>query len=261
MIVFEVIGRGVLAFFEGIGSFTIFFYQTVRWIFARPFDIRNLIDQMNEIGVKSIPVTGITSFFTGMVMALNLGAAMEKKIQGISVSMGGFISLALVRELSPVLTALLLAGRVGSSMAAQIGTMKVTEQIDALTTLAANPIHYLSVPRFLASVIMIPLICVLTIIVGVGGGAVFSYFAMDIPFQTYIDSAILLVKTTDFMVGIIKTIFFGMQISLIACYYGFRTGAGAEGVGQATISSVVVSSMAILISDYFITDMITTLLE
>jgi phospholipid/cholesterol/gamma-HCH transport system permease protein len=258
---FEYIGRGVLRFFEGIGKFIIFSLLTIRWCFARPFDIRNLITQMSEIGVKSIPVTTITSFFTGMVMAMNLGAAMEKKIQGISIYMGGSISLAMVRELSPVLTALLLSGRVGSSMAAQIGTMKVTEQIDALTTLATNPIHYLSVPRFLASLIMIPLICVLTMAVGILGGALFSYFSMDILFSIYFDSALLLVHTSDFLQGIIKTAFFGMEIALISTYFGFQTGAGAEGVGKSTISAVVTSSMTILISDYFITDFLNIILD
>ncbi len=238
---------------ENIGSFTIFTVATIRWVFARPFDYRALVYQMNEIGVKSIPVGAVSTFFVGMVMALQMGGPMEEQIQGISTYMGGGISLAMVRELAPVLTAVLLAGRVGSSIAAEVGTMKVTEQIDALSTLATNPIHYLSVPRFLAGVISLPLISVLSIVLGVMGGAIISYISLDIPFEVYFDNARGLVQVRDLISGITKTVFFGAEISLISCFTGFRAKGGAEGVGQATIAAVVNSFMVIIISDYFLT--------
>lgn len=249
----EKLGDSVINLLEIVGAFSIFTMQTIRWIFARPFDGRNLLYQMNEIGVKSIPVGVVSSFFVGMVMALQLGGPMEKQIQGISTYMGGGISLAMVRELAPVLTAVLLAGRVGSSIAAEVGTMKVTEQIDALSTLATNPVHYLSVPRFLASLISIPLITVMAILVGILGGAIISNVSLDIPFSMYFDNARQLVKLNDLISGVSKTFFFGAEIALISCFTGFRAKGGAEGVGQATIQAVVFSFMMIIISDYFIT--------
>ncbi|AFM14254.1 MlaE family ABC transporter permease [Turneriella parva] len=251
--IFDSIGSGVLGLLEAIGGFAIFAGQTFRYVFARPFDVRNLLYQMGEIGVKSIPVGVVSSFFVGMVMALQLGGPMEQQIQGISTFMGGGIALAMVRELSPVLTAVLLAGRVGSSIAAEVGTMKVTEQIDALSTLATNPIHYLSVPRFLAALFCIPMITVMAIVVGVLGGALISNISLDIPYNLYFDSARTLVRSQDLISGVGKTFFFGAEIALISCFSGFRARGGAEGVGQATIQAVVFSFMMIIVSDYFIT--------
>lgn len=247
------LGSQTIDVFESIGAFAIFTAETIRRVFAKPFDGQNLLHQLNEIGVKSIPVGVVSSFFVGMVMALQLGGPMEKQIQGISTYMGGGISLAMVRELAPVLTAVLLAGRIGSSIAAEIGTMKVTEQIDALTTLATNPIHYLSVPRFLASLISLPLISMMAIVVGVLGGAIISYVSLDIPFNMYFENARTMVKLNDLFSGVGKTFFFGAEIALVSCFTGFRAKGGAAGVGQATIQAVVFSFMMIIVSDYFIT--------
>lgn len=250
---FERIGNAVIDIVETLGAFVIFSGQTFRFVVARPFDFSALMHQLNEIGVKSIPVGVVSSFFVGMVMALQLGGPMEEQIQGISAYMGGGISLAMVRELAPVLTAVLLAGRVGSSIAAEVGTMKVTEQIDALTTLATNPIHFLSVPRFLASLISLPLVTMMAIAVGVLGGAIISNISLDIPFLIYFENARQLVYFTDVLSGIMKTFFFGAEIALIAAFTGFRARGGAEGVGQATIQAVVFSFMMIIVSDYFLT--------
>lgn len=247
------LGAGVLDLLEVIGAFSIFTGQTIKFIFVPPFDGKGWLHQMKEIGVKSIPVGVVSSFFVGMVMALQLGGPMEAQIQGISTFMGGGISLAMVRELAPVLTAVLLAGRVGSSIAAEVGTMKVTEQIDALSTLATNPVHYLSVPRFLAALFSIPLITVMAIAVGVVGGALISNISLDIPYNLYFESAQQMVKSKDVISGVGKTFFFGAEISLISCFTGFRARGGAEGVGQATIQAVVFSFMMIIVSDYFIT--------
>jgi phospholipid/cholesterol/gamma-HCH transport system permease protein len=250
---FDRVGGGIIGLLEALGGFAIFAGQTFRYVFTPPFDLRNLLHQMSEIGVKSIPVGVVSSFFVGMVMALQLGGPMEQQIQGISTFMGGGISLAMVRELAPVLTAVLLAGRVGSSIAAEVGTMKVTEQIDALSTLATNPIHYLAVPRFLAALFCIPMITVMAIVVGVFGGALISNISLDIPYNLYFDSARTLVRSRDLISGVGKTFFFGAEIALISCFSGFRARGGAEGVGQATIQAVVFSFMLIIVSDYFIT--------
>jgi phospholipid/cholesterol/gamma-HCH transport system permease protein len=242
-----------MGFAEELGGYCLFFADTLRWTFRRPFDSKNVVLQMLEIGYKSLPVTAITLFFTGMVMALQIGRAMDALMPGSSVYIGSAVTISMFRELSPVLTALLLAGRVGSAIAAEIGTMKVTEQIDALVTLSANPVQYLSVPRFLACLIMTPALTVVTDLVGVLGGGFISFFALGVTLDKYLENVFQYTTPMDFLSGIYKSVFFGVLIAVIACYQGFNTKGGAEGVGRSTIQSVVKSSMAILISDYFLT--------
>ena len=246
-------GNIIISFLESIGGHFIFFKDTLKWIFRPPFDSKNIVFQMLEIGYKSLPVTGITLFFTGMVMAYQLGRAMDTLMSGSSIFIGSAVTIALFRELCPVLTGLLLAGRVGSSIAAEIGTMKVTEQIDALRTLHADPVQYLSVPRFVASLIMTPILTVFTDLVGVLGGAMIAFFSLGITIDKYISNILHYVRFTDLMSGLIKSLVFGIGIAIISCYQGFNTEGGAEGVGRSTIQAVVKSSMFILISDYFLT--------
>ncbi len=238
---------------EEIGGHLIFLTHTVKWIFRPPFDVHNIFNQMLEIGYRSIPVTTITLFFTGMVMALQVGRAMDKLMSGSSIFIGSAVSISMLRELCPVLTALLLSGRVGSAIAAEIGTMRVTEQIDALITLRADPIQYLSVPRFLACLVMTPALTVITDVVGVLGGAFIAFFALGITVDKYLENIFQYLGLMDFLSGLLKSVFFGIEIAVIACYQGFNTTGGAEGVGKSTIQAVVKSSMAILISDYFLT--------
>ena len=247
------IEKTLIGAFEGLGRYLLFLRDTVRWCFRKPFDSENIIHQMMEIGYNSLPVTGITIFFTGMVMALQIGKAMDAIMPGSSMYIGGAVTIAMFRELAPVLTGLLLAGRVGSAIAAQIGTMKVTEQIDALVTLSTDPIQYLSVPRFIACLVMVPSLTILSDLLGVIGGGVIAWAGLGVSPVTYIDNIISLTSVPDFVSGIIKSVFFGVEIAIIACYEGFATKGGAEGVGRATIQSVVKSSMTILISDYFLT--------
>jgi len=243
-------------FFEELGGYILFMRDTVKWIFRPPFDAKNIIDQMLEIGYKSLPVTAVTLFFTGMVMAYQIGSAMDAIMSGASVFIGSAVTIAMFRELCPVLTALLLAGRVGSSIAAEIGTMKVTEQIDALRTLSANPVQYLSVPRFIACLVMTPSLTIITDLVGVLGGAFIAFFSLGITIDKYVENILNFIRLSDFLSGLVKSVFFGLQIAVIACYQGFHTTGGAEGVGRSTIQSVVKSSIAILISDYFLTYLI-----
>ncbi len=250
-------GNVFISAMEALGGHLIFLKDTLKWTFRRPFDTQNIIRQMLEIGYKSIPVTAITLFFTGMVMAYQIGRAMDALMSGSSMFIGSAVTISMFRELCPVLTGLLLAGRVGSSIAAQIGTMKVTEQIDALRTLSADPVQYLAVPRFIACVTMTPLLTVLTDMVGVLGGAFIAYFGLSLTPSKYFENIIQYVALADLMSGLIKSLFFGLIISVISCYQGFNTRGGAEGVGRATISAVVFSSMAILISDYFLTYFLT----
>jgi phospholipid/cholesterol/gamma-HCH transport system permease protein len=242
---------------EAVGRYGIFFTDTIRWMFRPPFDAKNIIIQMLEIGYKSIPVTAITLFFTGMVMAYQLGRVMDSLMSGSSIFIGSGVTISMFRELCPVLTGLLLAGRVGSSIAAEIGTMKVTEQIDALRTLSAEPIQYLAVPRFIACLVMTPVLTLITDIVGVLGGAFIAFFSLGITVDKYVDNILQYTGLSDLTTGLVKSVFFGMQIAIIACYQGFNTAGGAEGVGKSTIQAVVKSSMAILISDYFLTYIIS----
>lgn len=249
--------RGFLAgFFESLGSHFILLKETVIWTFRPPFDWNSIIGQMMDIGYKSLPVTTITLFFTGMVMALQIGKAMDALMSGSSVFIGSAVTISMFRELCPVLTALLLAGRVGSSIAAEIGTMKVTEQIDALRTLFAEPVQYLSVPRFLACLIMTPCLTVITDIVGVAGGALIAFFSLGITPDSYLSNILQNISLADFISGLSKSFFFGAEIAVISCHSGFSTTGGAAGVGRSTIQAVVRSSMVILISDYFLTYLI-----
>jgi len=242
---------------QGLGAHAVFLKDTIRWAFRPPFDFANTISQMLEIGYKSIPVTTITLFFTGMVMAYQIGRAMDALMSGSSIFIGSAVTISMFRELCPVLTGLLLAGRVGSSIAAEIGTMQVTEQIDALRTLSANPIQYLSVPRFIACLVMTPTLTILTDLVGVLGGGFIAYFGLNITPEKYAENIIHYVSLADFTSGLIKSVFFGIIIANISCYQGFNTRGGAEGVGRSTIAAVVNSSMVILISDYFLTYLLT----
>ncbi len=250
--IIDATGNIVLNFFAGIGKFTLLVFQTFRWLFVPPFDKKEILNQMVHIGYNSLPVTLITSLFTGMVTAFQTGVTLEKTLKGTSQFMGSVVAISMTRELAPVLTAIILAGRIGSSIAAEIGTMKVTEQIDALKTLATNPVHYLVVPRFISLTIMLPVLTLIADFVGWVGGGVISVFALDIPFQTYYNNSQIALKMSDVWSGLIKSAFFGMIIAFIGCFKGFETEGGAEGVGKATTSAVVTSSILILIVDYFL---------
>ncbi len=258
---FHTFGKNIINLFTEIGKICSLFFNTLKWIFKKPFEIKNIISQMVHIGYNSIPVVLITSLFTGMVFALQTGLSLEVKLQGTSQFVGGILVLALVRELSPVLTALIISGRIGSSIAAEIGTMQVTEQIDALKTLGTNPIQYLSVPRFLGLTFMMPCLVILADIVGWIGGAIVSITELEIPFMTFYYNSQDALQMGDVVSGLIKSSFFGMIIATIGCYKGFSTRGGAEGVGKSTINSVVLASMLILISDYFLTSFLNVVLK
>jgi phospholipid/cholesterol/gamma-HCH transport system permease protein len=206
---------------------------------------------MEEIGVKSIPVVFITTGFTGMVFALQSYAGFKQFTAESLV--GAAVALAIVRELAPVLTGLMVAGRAGSAMAAEIGTMKVTEQIDALATMAVEPIQYLIVPRMIAAATMLPILTMIGNFFGVFGGYLVSVELMGLNPSVYWESSYKWLVMNDFIAAMIKASCFGFIISVISCYYGFNSDGGAEGVGQATTRSVVIACMMILISDFFLT--------
>ncbi len=247
----ETIGLRVIGFVEEIGRVTTLLADTTRWCFRRPFRLRHVITQMEEVGVNSIPVVLITATFTGMVLALQSYTGF-KRFNAESL-VGTVVALSMTRELGPVLTGLIVSGRAGSAMAAELGTMRVTEQIDALHTLAVNPIQYLIVPRFIAGLIMLPILTVLSDIVGIFGGYLISVRMLDANPVIYMRRTIDYMELNDIYSGLLKAAIFGVIISIIGCYKGFYAEGGAEGVGQATTGSVVISSMLILVSDYILT--------
>ena len=246
----ELLGKKTLALLREMGAVIIFCGQTLRWTFSRPFYLKNLLKQMEQIGVNSVPVVLTTAISTGMVLALQSYTGFKRF--GAQSLIGAVVSLSMTRELGPVLTGLMVAGRAGASMAAELGTMRVTEQIDALHTLATNPMKYLVVPRFLASTIMMFFLSGLGTYVGILGGYFVGVKVLGTNPTTYMNQSIDNTTVSDIWYGLIKALVFGAVVGLIGCYKGFNTEGGAEGVGKATTGAVVVSCMLILILDYFL---------
>lgn len=247
------IGLWVLRFLEESGRVMIFFYKTLSLTFRPPFDFRNLFKQIEEVGVKSIPVVLITGAFTGMVLALQSYTGFKRF--NAEAFVGTVVALSMTRELGPVLSGLMVSGRVGSAMAAELGTMQVTEQIDALYTLATNPIKYLIVPRFLAALIVMPILTIFADVIGILGGYLISVELLGSNPTIYIRRTYDYLDLEDIYIGLLKACVFGMIIAIIGCYQGFNTQGGAEGVGKSTTRAVVLSSLLILIANYFITAM------
>jgi phospholipid/cholesterol/gamma-HCH transport system permease protein len=246
----ETIGRKTTAFLRDMGAVMIFLSQTLRWTTSRPFYLRNLLKQMEQIGVNSVPVVLTTAISTGMVLALQSYTGFKRF--GAESLIGAVVSLSMTRELGPVLTGLMVAGRAGAAMAAELGTMRVTEQIDALYTLATNPMKYLVVPRVIASTIMMFFLSALGMYIGIVGGYFVGVKVLGTNPVTYINQSIDNTEVEDIWYGLIKSLVFGFVVGLIGCYKGFNTEGGAEGVGKATTGAVVVSCMLILILDYFL---------
>lgn len=241
----------MLSFANEAGDFAVLSGRTMAAVFRRPFDGENLFRQFYAVGVASIPVVVLTSLAVSMVFAVQLAFGFKQfQAEGLASQVEG---LAVVRELAPVITGLMLAGRVGSAMAAELGTMQVTEQIDALECLATDPIHYLFVPRLLASFVMVPLLTGLSIWVGYWGGYLLLVGVEGQSAVVYGSEFYKLLAAKDIRIALIKAATFGVIIALVGCWKGYRTFGGAEGVGNAPTSSVVTSSLSILIADFFLT--------
>ncbi|MFM8290355.1 MAG: MlaE family ABC transporter permease [Planctomycetia bacterium] len=244
------LGSFVMASIAGMGDVTLFALRTVGWIFARRQRRDVLIPNFYRIGVMSLPVVALTGLFIGMVLAVQSFA--QFKALGLETRLGSVINLSLVRELGPVLAATMLAGRVGSAMAAELGTMRVTEQIDALESMGANPIYYLVVPRFLGCLILIPSLTVMADFMGVLGGYLYSHVLLGIDYHHYWENSREYVDAFDFLMGIFKSLFFGAAIALVSCHHGFHCDHGAEGVGRAATNAFVHSFVLILVLDLFL---------
>jgi phospholipid/cholesterol/gamma-HCH transport system permease protein len=239
------------AAFEYIGGLTDLALQTLQQLRRGPIERPLLMAQLDQIGVRSLSIVIITSAFIGMVLALQTAYALQDF--GGKLFVGMIVSLSLVRELAPVLMSLMVGGRVGAGMTAELGTMKVTEQIDALRALATNPVRKLVVPRVLATTLIFPLLTVVSICLGILGGMLIAVANLNLSANYYLRSVIETVKYNDLASGIFKTVFFGFAISLIGCYNGLRTTGGADGVGRATTETVVTGAITVLIMDFFLT--------
>lgn len=242
------IGGWVISFATNIGHLFILLSNTVTRLHKA--DIKETIKQMAKLGVDSLPIVLVTTTAAGMVFAVQTSKEFAKLGAGDAV--GGIITIAMGRELVPILVGVVVAGRVGAAITAEIGTMKVTEQIEALRVMAVNPISYLVVPRFWACILMLPLLAVFANLVGSWGGFLVSHIYADITEYSYLESIENICVPFDVIGGLIKCMFFGAIISIIGCYQGLNTVAGAEGVGLSTTTSVVLSIIYIFISNYFL---------
>jgi phospholipid/cholesterol/gamma-HCH transport system permease protein len=241
-------GAFVFDVISAIGDLALFSLITVSWLFRRRPRWSVMLPIFYVIGVSSVPVVAITGTFIGMVLAVQ--AHSEFNNMGMASRLGSVINISIVKELGPVLAATMLAGRVGSSMAAELGTMRVTEQIDALSALGANPVYYLVVPRFLACLLLIPLLTLMADFMGVIGGAVVSTKVLGVVSYYYWTYSRNFVGVLDVLAGVFKSFFFGAAIALISCHRGFKSNAGAEGVGRAATEAFVTSFIAILFLDF-----------
>jgi phospholipid/cholesterol/gamma-HCH transport system permease protein len=251
----EGLGRFAGSFINSVGLVATMFLKTLVYTFTPPIKFKNIFKQMEFVGVQSLFVVILTGFFTGGVLALQGFDALKRF--GAESMVGPTVALSMARELGPVLTGLMVTGRAGSAMATELGTMRVTEQIDALSTMAINPVKYLVVPRILAGVLMFPVLTIITDFVGVLGGYMVGVKLMGINSGVYIGRTIDFVEVGDISVGLYKSVVFGLLSTLVACHYGFHTTGGAEGVGKSATSAVVTGSVLILISDYFISSFMT----
>jgi len=251
--VIEKLSSPFLKVIQEMGNLGLLFLESIYWCFRRPFKLNYIFKQMEFIGVNSLVVVLITGTFTGMVLALQSYYGFRKF--GAESLVGTIVALSMTRELGPVLTSLMVTGRAGSAMAAELGTMRVTEQIDALTVMALNPVKYLVVPRVVASFFMLPVLTVVSDFIGIVGGYLVGVKLLGINEGAFINKMVKYLEHEDIFNGLVKAAVFGIIMSVICCYKGFYTKGGAEGVGRATTEAVVLSSLSILVSDYVLTSL------
>ena len=247
------IGRSAIGLLRGAGRLTLFALETVSHLFRPPWYPVEIGQQLLRIGYFSLPVVGLTALFTGGALALQIYAGGARF--NAETVVPSIVAIGIVRELGPVLGGLMVAGRVSSSIAAEIGTMRVTEQIDALTTLSTDPIRYLVLPRVLAGLLMLPLLVVVGDVIGVFGGFLIAVYRLDFNAASYLQATWEYLEPIDVISGLVKAATFGFLVSLMGCFHGFNSRGGAQGVGAATTSAVVSASILILIFNYIITQL------
>jgi phospholipid/cholesterol/gamma-HCH transport system permease protein len=250
------LGKPLVNFISRLGQLSTFIAQAVYNCVTPPFYPKLLIKQLVEIGFYSLPVVALTTVFAGMVIALQTYTGFSS--YGAEGAIASVVLIAVTRELAPVFSGLMVAGRVGAAMAAEIGTMRVTEQIDALSTLSTNPYKYLVTPRLLAGIIIVPALVMVGDVIGIFGGYVVAIYQLNFNPANYINTTINELESADIIIGLVKGAVFGFIISLMGCYNGYKSKGGAQGVGDATTNAVVASSILILIFNYIITGMFFT---
>ena len=247
------VGRAFLTLMAVTGRLTTFTALALSHCVRPPFYTRQLLRQFVDIGYFSLPVVGLTTLFTGMVLALQSYTGFARFNAESAVAT--VVVLSVTRELAPVLAGLMVAGRIGASMAAEIGTMRVTEQIDALTTLSTDPIKYLVVPRLIAGLVMLPVLVLIGDIIGVFGGFLIGVYRLDFNPASYISATWQFLETIDVVSGLVKAAAFGFLVALMGCFHGYHSRGGAQGVGKATTNAVVSASILILVFNYVITEL------
>jgi conserved hypothetical integral membrane protein len=247
------IGHYSLNFLASVGSVVLFALKSSCAALLPPYHGRQLGRQIVDIGYFSLPVVGLTALFTGMVLALQSHTGFSRF--NAESAIATVVVLSITRELAPVLAGLMVAGRIGASMAAELGTMRVTEQIDALTTLSTDPLKYLVAPRVIAGLVLVPVLVLVADIIGVLGGYLVAIYKLDFNSSTYLHQTAQYLEARDVILGLVKASVFGFLIAVMGCYHGYHSKGGAQGVGAATTRAVVSASILILISNYFLTSL------
>jgi phospholipid/cholesterol/gamma-HCH transport system permease protein len=247
----EAIAERLVGLLNHLGRIAIIFVQALRALLRRPLELRAIIYQMESLGVRSVGIASVTAVFIGMVMSVQFAFGLQK-FGGMEYT-GRVVGLAFARELAPTFTAVIVGGRIGSGMAAEVGSMAVTEQVDAIYALGADPIKKLVVPRLVAAVIVMPVLSIFALVLGFSGAMAVTSSQFNVPAAFFLQTSLESIQMADFMSGVCKCPFFGVIISLVGCYFGLTTTGGTEGVGRSTTRSVVVISIAILIADFFLT--------
>ncbi len=254
MNIFATVGRLVLSICAEVGRLVLFFKDTTTHIFLPPIYFRLIVDQMIRIGYNSLPVVGLTAFFTGGVLALQIYIGGSRFNAESLVST--IVALGITRELGPVMAGLMVAGRVSAAIAAELGTMRVTEQIDALVTLSTNPFKYLVVPRVVAAFLTLPILVLIADIIGIMGGFIVGTSSLGFNASVYIRKTVDFIQFDDVFSGLVKAAAFGFIIAFMGCYHGFHSRGGAQGVGRATTNAVVGASVLILAANYILTSLL-----
>jgi phospholipid/cholesterol/gamma-HCH transport system permease protein len=247
----------VVGVFDSAGKLLMLTGQALIWMTRPPYRVMQLLLAMDFIGVQSTFIVALTGMFSGMVLALQMTYQLRQF--GADGVVGLVVAVSLAREISPVFTALMVTARAGSALAAELGNMRVTEQIDALTTMAVSPVQYLLSPRLLAACVMLPLLCVLYSCIGMAGAWVVAVIGLEVDPGLFLDNIEKGLVPSDFYMGMVKSVCFGFLICAIACNQGFNASGGAKGVGEATTRAVVHSAVAILVANYIITSLMTTI--
>jgi len=253
MRILETLGRKILNVAQGAGEMLALLLETVYYFKDAPRNLPSIFRQMGEVGIGTLPIAALSALFVGMVLSLQTGS--ELALYGTQEAIGAIVGLSMVKELGPVMTSLLVAGRIGSAMAAEVGAMEVYEEIDALKTLEINPVRYLAMPRLLACLFAVPALVVFAMIIGIAGGGLVADVnpKINVPFSVYYDNMIRVIDYKEIFKGLLKATVFGGIVAQVGCYVGFKTSGGARGIGVSTTRSVVLSFLLIFIADYFLT--------